>query len=112
MTLRPTRSPEVAEKAEKQVPGTRTDGQRGLTCLVGHTLGIDLGMMYRIGGLGVGKDLRVTEAGGLGFLGVGILNTGMIIPGIFHHHQLGGRKARGVHCRGDTGSEVMLGCSR
>ena len=93
-------------------PGTTTDGQRGLTGLVGHALGIGLGMMYRIGGLGVGKALRVTEAAGLGFLGVGILNTCMMISGIFHHHHLGGRKARGVHCRDATGSEVMLGGSR
>ena len=75
-------------------------------------IGIGLGMMYRIGGLGVGKALRVTEAAGLGFLGVGILNTCMMIMGIFHHHHLGGRKARWVHCRSATGSEVMLGGSR
>ena len=111
MTLGPTRSPQVAEQAEKQVPGTTTDGQRGLTGLVGHALGIGLGIMYHIGGLGVGKALRVTEAAGLGFLGVGILNTCMMISGIFHHHHLGGRKARGVRCPAATGSEVMLGGS-
>ena len=112
VTLGPTRSPQVAEQADKQVPGTTTDSQSGLTGLIGHALGIGLGMMYRIGGLGVGKALRVTEAAGLGFLGVGILNTCMMIPVIFHHHHLGGRKARGVHCRGATGSEVMFDGSR
>ena len=69
-------------------------------------------MMYRIGGLGVGKALTVTEVAGLGLSGVGILNTCMMISGIFHHHHLGGRKARGVRCRGATRSEVMLGGSR
>ena len=109
MSLGPTRSPQVAEQAEKLVPVTTTDGQRGLTGLAGHAPGIGLGMMYRIGGLDVGKALRVTEAAGLGFPGVGILNTCMMILGIFMHPQLGGRKARGVRCRGATGSEAMLG---
>ena len=109
VTLGPTRSPHIAKQAEKLVPGTTTDNQRGLTGLVGHTLGIGPGRMCRIGGLGVGKALRVTEAAGLGFLGVGILNTCLMTSAIFHHQQVGGRKARGVRCRGATGSKVMLG---
>ena len=104
VTLGPTRSAQVAEQAEKPVPGTMTDGQSGLTGLVGQTLGIGLGMMYSIGGLGVGTALRVTEAAGL--------NTCMMTSGIFNDHQPGGRKARGDRCRGATGSEVMLGGSR
>ena len=112
MTLGPTRSQQVAQHAEKQVPSTTNDGQSGLTGLVGHALVIGLGMMSRIGGLGVGKAFRLTEAARLGFLGVGILNTCVMTSGIFHHHQPGGRKARGDRCRGAIGSEVMLGRSR
>ena len=108
VTLAPARSPEVGEQAKKQVPGLTADGQRGLTGLVGHALGIVLGMVYRIGGLVAGVAFGVTEAAGLGFLGVGVLNICMMTSGILQH-QPPGRKARGDRCRGATGSEVMLG---
>ena len=49
------------------MPGTITKRHSGQIGHRGYAPEIGVGMMYRIGGLGVGRALRLTAAASLGF---------------------------------------------